>query len=306
MVSPTLPYTETATTIDAIGPDLLQNIVAKLPGTSFTSAACVNRSWNILCDRILSRPNLSSASSFNPSLQVAVEEVVNKVLSRPIRPHFAIASVSSLFDLQEAHQLISTRLGSQVPVITNSSCGIIGRDAVSDEFKEVLWDNGRPEAPIVLSESENGAIMLVVGFLPGLKVGIIPLLKPTEIDATLYEFVFMYRRQEYVWIDKFVIDISKFSNSVSGCQSPAAMIISCCHDNVRSLRSRHEFLYGKNCLVLLKWLSPETVIVGDSGCQFRHTAGVNGNSRNSTVNEDHVSAAVALVFVVDKNKNPDI
>lgn len=32
--------------------------------------------------------------------------MVNNVLSEPIRPHFAIASVDILFNLQEAHQLV--------------------------------------------------------------------------------------------------------------------------------------------------------------------------------------------------------
>ncbi|KAK3043229.1 hypothetical protein RJ639_002472 [Escallonia herrerae] len=76
-----------------IGEDLLQNILTRLTAASFASAASVSRSWSIVCGRILSRPKLSSALSFNFSLQVAVEEVFTKVLWEPIRPHFAIASV---------------------------------------------------------------------------------------------------------------------------------------------------------------------------------------------------------------------
>ncbi|MFS7931076.1 putative F-box domain-containing protein [Helianthus anomalus] len=75
----------TAAAIDVIGEDNLLNIFTTLPATSFASAACVSRSWNLLCQRVLSRPKLSSACSVNPSLQDAVEEVVNKVLSEPIR-----------------------------------------------------------------------------------------------------------------------------------------------------------------------------------------------------------------------------
>jgi len=50
--------------------DLLQNILEKLPAKSFASAACVNRSWNGTCGRILSHPKLCSAVSLNPSVPV--------------------------------------------------------------------------------------------------------------------------------------------------------------------------------------------------------------------------------------------
>ncbi|KAI3806969.1 hypothetical protein L1987_22889 [Smallanthus sonchifolius] len=287
MTSRTLPPSGIAATIDLIGEDLLQNIVARLPATSFASAASVSRSWNTVCDRVLCRPKLSSACSFNPSLQVAVEDVLNKVLSEPIRPHFAIASIGPSFDLQVAHQLITTKLGPQVPVITNDPSGIIGRDAFSDEFKEIQWEiteeDDDPDAPLILSESANRAIMLIVGFLPGMKVGTIPLLK--QIDEP-----------QIVMIDKFVMDIREFSTSVSGCKSPTAIIMfSDFQAGMKAVMEKMDYA-----------LSPETVIVGDSGCQFQHTSGINGSSRNITVNEEHVSAAVALVFAVDRNKPPCI
>ncbi|MFS7951191.1 putative F-box domain-containing protein [Helianthus anomalus] len=101
-----MPSTGIATTIDLFGEDLLENIIARLPASSFASAACVNRSWNLVSDRILCRPKLSSAWSINPSLQVAVEDVANKVLSEPIRPHFAIVFVGRILDKQQAHQLV--------------------------------------------------------------------------------------------------------------------------------------------------------------------------------------------------------
>ncbi|KAI7732284.1 hypothetical protein M8C21_027997, partial [Ambrosia artemisiifolia] len=121
MESQTLRQCRTATNIDLISDDLLHNIVSRLPATSFASAACVSRSWNLICGRLLCRPKLSSAYSLNPSLQAAVEEVVNKVLSEPIRPHFAIVSIDGHFDdgLGEAHRLITGALGTHVPVITN-------------------------------------------------------------------------------------------------------------------------------------------------------------------------------------------
>ncbi|KAK1413277.1 hypothetical protein QVD17_35048 [Tagetes erecta] len=272
-----------AATIDLIGEDLLHNIVARLPAISFASAASVSRSWNIVCDRVLCRPKLSSACSFNPSLQAAVEEVLNKVLSEPIRPHFAIASIGPSFDLQQAHQLITTKLGSQVPVITNDPSGIIGRDAISGEFKEIQWEvteeDDNTDAPLILPESANRAIMLIVGFLPGMKVRKIPLLKHVE-------------EPEYVMVDKFVMDIREFSTSVSGHKSPAAIIMfSDFQAGMKSVMEKMDYA-----------LSPETVVVGDSGCQFKHTNGINGSSRNTTDTEEDVSVAVALVFAVDRNK----
>ncbi|KAM0034758.1 putative F-box domain-containing protein [Helianthus debilis subsp. tardiflorus] len=70
--SETLRHYGTAATIDIIGEDLLHNIVVRLPTTSFASAACVSRSWNVVCERVLSRPKLASACSSNDSLEVAL------------------------------------------------------------------------------------------------------------------------------------------------------------------------------------------------------------------------------------------
>ncbi|KAJ0938537.1 putative F-box domain-containing protein [Helianthus annuus] len=264
-----------AAAIDIIGEDLLQSIVSRLPATSFASAACVSRSWNLLCERVLSRPKLSSACSVNPSLQEAVEEVVNKVLSEPIRPHFAIASIAGLFGfdldedeedvLEEARHLISRKLGSQVPVITNdaSSFGLIGRDALSDEFKEI---------PFKLDDGAD-IIMLTVGYLPGMKVTAIPLLEQNK-------------EPEMFMIDKFVTDIREFSTSVSGRNSPAAIIMYWDNYYIGMM----DVVEKMDCA-----LPPETVIAGDLFSEFRYT--------NET---DNAFAAVALVFAVDMNKPPGI
>ncbi|KAJ0785377.1 putative F-box domain-containing protein [Helianthus annuus] len=264
-----------AAAIDIIGEDLLQSIVSRLPATSFASAACVSRSWNLLCERVLCRPKLSSACSLNPSPQEAVEEVVNKVLSEPIRPHFAIASIAGLFGfdldedeedvLEEARHLISRKLGSQVPVITNdaSSFGLIGRDALSDEFKEI---------PFKLDDGAD-IIMLTVGYLPGMKVTAIPLLEQNK-------------EPEMFMIDKFVTDIREFSTSVSGRNSPAAIIMYWDNYYIGMM----DVVEKMDCA-----LPPETVIVGDLFSEFRYT--------NET---DNAFAAVALVFAVDMNKPPGI
>lgn len=52
--------------------DLLLNILSRLPALSFASAACVSKSWNRLCNRVLSRPKLATALSLDPSPQVGV------------------------------------------------------------------------------------------------------------------------------------------------------------------------------------------------------------------------------------------
>ncbi|KAJ0638342.1 hypothetical protein HanHA300_Chr00c0136g0717091 [Helianthus annuus] len=97
-------------------------------------------------------------------------------------------------------------------------------------------------------------------------------------------------------VDKFVTDIREFSTSVSGCKSPAAIIMfSDFQAGMKAVMEKLDYA-----------MSPETVIVGDSGCQFRHTDATNGSSRDITVNEEHVSAAVAFVFAVDRNKPPGV
>lgn len=56
--------------IDLIGEDLLHNILSRLTAESCASAACVSRSWNLIINRLLTIPNLTSALSCHPCLQV--------------------------------------------------------------------------------------------------------------------------------------------------------------------------------------------------------------------------------------------
>ncbi|KAK1436744.1 hypothetical protein QVD17_02526 [Tagetes erecta] len=261
------------TTIDHLAIDDLQNIVARLPALSFAFASCVSHSWNHVCGRVLCRPKLSSACSYKSSLQVAVEEVTSKVLSEPIRPQFAIASIGPLFDMDEAFQLITGKLSSKVPVIINRSYGIIGRDAISNEHKETAWEDNEDGARI--------GIMLTVGFVPDLKVKLIPLLKQTEAPRT-----HVVIPSQTLMIDQFITDIREFSTSISGYQSPAAvMIFSVIYADMGAVMGKMDYA-----------MSPKTVIVGECGNGFKHTA----------TKELATAAAVALVFVVDRNKPPGI
>lgn len=52
--------------------DVLHNILSRLPAKSFASAACVNKSWNCVCNSILSRPRIASACSFKASAPVSL------------------------------------------------------------------------------------------------------------------------------------------------------------------------------------------------------------------------------------------
>ncbi|CAA0831744.1 Unknown protein [Striga hermonthica] len=249
------------TEIDDLGDDLMRNILSRLPALYFAWAACVSRSWNALCNRILSSPKLSSAVSFNSSLENAVDEVMDKVLSEPIRPHFALASIGPLFSLQSALELIDAKLGSRIPLIVNVSEGIIGKDAHTEQFVEVLWEvteeqEGQPP------EETNRGIILTVGFLPGLKALIVPLL---------------YKKKEPqdLLIDDFVMSIREVASAVSDSAAPAGVILFAGRKaNVKPILQKigSPFLYR---------------------CHRRS---------NNTSLPDSTSAAVSLVFARDRNK----
>ncbi|KAL7139393.1 hypothetical protein ABFS83_09G047700 [Erythranthe nasuta] len=146
--------------IEDLGDDIILEILSLLPAKSFASAALVCRKWNVICNCILSSPKLSSAVSLNPSLEEAVNEVVDKVLSEPIRPHFALASIGPSFVLQEALLLIERKLCSKIPIIVSVAEGVIGKDVLTDKFVEVQWTE----------HTVTCGIILTVGFLPGVTV----------------------------------------------------------------------------------------------------------------------------------------
>ncbi|KAG8496523.1 hypothetical protein CXB51_007640 [Gossypium anomalum] len=264
----------------AVNDDILQNILFRLPASSFASAACVSKSWNKVCDRVLTCPKLASALSLNPSLPDAVKEALDKVLSKPIRPQFAIASIGLQFSLEAAHQIITERLGSKVPVVTNAACGIIGRDAITNTMREVRWHMIPAEDGSVSRESEefNRGIVLIVGYLPGLKVDSIPLLRPKmEHRVTM--------------VDRFMMDIRNYTVSVSGSVIPAGVIM---------FGDQHIDLTP--VLAELDCVMPEeTVIVGEASSRFVCKTARNSEEYNPDL---YFFDAVALVFAKDKNKPP--
>ncbi|XP_061953779.1 F-box/LRR-repeat protein At5g63520-like [Populus nigra] len=262
------------TSFASINEDLIQNILKRLPALSFASAACVSKSWNQICNQILYKPKFASAFSLNPDAKVALEEVVNKVLSEPIRPHFAIANViGSGFDLSGRLNFLATKLGFQIPIIVSCTSGIMGRDAVTDEHREVMleeyWVDGESNAYI--------GIILTVGFLPGLKVDAIPLFQPRKGCRA-------------AMVDNFVMDIKDYATSISGCASPVGIIMF--GDEDADQKPVMEKLDHA--------MSSDTIIIGDERAQFLYRNGV--ESRNDYESSEYFSAAVALVFARDRDK----
>ncbi|KAF8390668.1 hypothetical protein HHK36_025195 [Tetracentron sinense] len=282
-----------------IGDDLLRNILSRLPALSYASAACVSRSWNHLCNEILSRPKILSALSLNPRLEVAVKEVLDKVLSEPIQPHFAIACIGQGFSLKKTHQLVRARLSTRIPIITSEAPGIIGRDALSNEFKEVQWeedDSGLNEEIHNLPANVNRGIILIVGFMPGLKVNAIPLLLSKE------------ELPQVSMIEKFVMNIKDYTASASGCTSPTGILMfGDQRSDLKPVLDKLDFA-----------LSAETVILGnESGC-FLYSNGddsrIVGGGRayilcentEEQIYQNCKCGAVALVFARDRDKSQGI
>ncbi|XP_061988160.1 F-box/LRR-repeat protein At5g63520-like isoform X1 [Rosa rugosa] len=263
--------------------DLLHDILARLPAPSFASAACVSKSWSRTCTLILSRPKLASALSLNPSLQVAWEEVTQKVLAEPIRPHFIIANVGSGFRLVDVNKLVKERFGSRAPFVVSTANGILGRDVVTCEIKEVQWDSVSSDVSdddaSVPAEDGSYGIVLTVGFVPGLKVDAIPLLSTSVKEC------------QEVFIDKFVMDIKDYTASVSDCTAPVGIIMF--GDGYTNMRP---------VVDALDYVMPEeTVIVGDEKGRFLYRS--ENESRNVCGTATSFSVAVALIFARDRQNS---
>ncbi|CAI9106773.1 OLC1v1005992C2 [Oldenlandia corymbosa var. corymbosa] len=265
---------------DVLGADLVNNILSRLPAKSFAFAACVNHFWNSICSRILSVPKLSTAISLNPSLDGAVNEVMEKVMSEPIRPHFVIASVGPAFSVDRAHDLIKRRFGSSVPVVTSLSNGIIGRDAITNEFKEVEWEvvenDEDPEGDLL----PNEGILITVGYLPGLKVTLVPM-PSFDRDAK--------GKKAALLIDEFVMDIRKCAFTTPAMTPSTIILFSDLTTDMRPVLQKLEYVFPG-----------DTVILGEGS--RRHCYRSNWITRV----HEHDPAIVALVFLKDGNKPPGI
>jgi hypothetical protein len=206
-----------------------------------------------------------------------VKEVVNKVLSEPIRPHFAIVNIGSGFDSNKILRLIRRRLGFNIPVVVTMNNGVIGRDALTNEFKEVKWGalfSGIGDEEYATNINEG--MVLTVGYLPGLKVEAIPLLRPPKTP-------------QEPCVDNFVMAIKEYSASVSGRQFPVGVIL------FGDASSDMKLVVEK-----LDYAMPtDTFIVGDErGCSL---FGYGNDSRNVCGSRGYIEA-VALVFAQDRNR----
>ncbi|XP_077226697.1 F-box/LRR protein isoform X2 [Tasmannia lanceolata] len=254
----------------SIGEDVLQNILSRLPALSYARATCTCRTWNRVCHRVLSRPKLLSALSLKPNLQDAVEEASDKLLSEPFQPHFAIAFVGRKFSLRETHELIRAKMGTRIPIVTSCSQGIIGRDALTNELKEVSW-NVHPSVG-------EGGIVLIAGFLPGLKVAAIPLIRSKE------------KSQQGPIVKSFLSNIKSYTESVSNSTSPMGIVMIADHSSdIRSVLEQMDYTLGG-----------ETIITGDVNGYFLFSSG--DKDGPGIADGD----AVALVFAKDRDKPDDI
>ncbi|XP_009359522.2 F-box/LRR-repeat protein At5g63520 [Pyrus x bretschneideri] len=250
--------------------DILQNILGRLPGVAFAAAACVNTTWNKNCSHMLSRPKFASALSLNPDLHNAIDEVLAEIFSKPIRPDFVVAYIGTNFSLEETHQLITEKIGSGIPIITNRAMGLIGTDVETRNLREVNCAHGNSAR----NPEINGGLVVSVGFVPGLKVEIFPLPSPRHAPHLLM-------------MEHFVRDILSYS----GPLPPSCMMM---------FGDKH---FDMNLVVAaLDAIMPDkTAIVGDASASFMYTR------RNETGNYSSdlfYSAGAALVFVKDQHK-PD-
>ncbi|KAF8029844.1 hypothetical protein BT93_E2306 [Corymbia citriodora subsp. variegata] len=262
----------------SVGEDVLESILRRLPAATFASAACVSRSWHWVCKRILSRPKLASALSLNPCAQIALQEVVDKVLSEPICPHFAIINVGNNMNMTDALEYIGRKLGTGTPMVISADSGIIGVDVITNQVKEVEGD--------IDSDSNNAeqGIILTVGFVPGLKVDVVPLLHLEEVN------------EDRLMVDKFIMDITEYSVAVSGCSTPVGVIMF--GDGAAEIKSAAE---------KLDYAMPlEAAIVGDEKGNFEYRSANDSRYISAIGPQNYTTSAVALVFAKDRHKCPGL
>ncbi|KAL1204002.1 F-box/LRR-repeat protein [Cardamine amara subsp. amara] len=259
--------------INSMNEDLLNNILLRLPAKSFAFASCVNRSWNRVSNRILSRPKLISAFSQNPDKIRAGEEVLDKVLSEPIRPHFVIANIT-YGNMEETLRLITERVGSRVPIIVSIVSGILGKEACNNKAGEVKELAAINDGMTVVTQF---AILLTIGYLPGMKVDVIPAIQAKgESEAAIG--------------DKFVMDIRNYVSLVSDHAVPTCLIL-----------FGEDTHATESILRKLDYAMPaETIIVGDQKGEFLHKCG--NESRSVQLDKDDTRVLAGLIFARDRHR----
>ncbi|KAJ0238245.1 F-box/LRR-repeat protein [Hirschfeldia incana] len=252
--------------IASMNDDLLQNILRRLPAKPFAFASCVSRSWNIVCNHILSLPKMVSAFSRNPDQLKAVEEAIDKALSEPIRPDFVIANVTC-GNMEDTLSLITKRVGTRAPVVVSLVAGILGKEACNDKAVEVKHDD----------TSHSFAILLTVGYLPGINVDVVPVIQAKEESEAMIG-------------DKFVMDIRNFMSEVSDHAAPACLM-----------------LFGEDThatepiIRKLDYAMPaETIIVGDQKGEFLHKRA--NEVRTIQLHKDESRVLAGLIFARDRHR----
>ncbi|XP_024007419.1 F-box/LRR-repeat protein At5g63520 [Eutrema salsugineum] len=263
-------------TFFVVSDDILGNIISRLPAKSFAAAACVNHVWNRVSDLILSRPRLASGLSVAESPEIAVDEALEMALSKPIRPHFAIAFVGLQFPIEEMHNRITSKIGANTLLITSAALGIIGVDSTTNELEEVNWEY-EGDAPNTGDDMYRG-ITLVIGFVPGLKLNVFPMLRTkSEPQVTM--------------VDKFISDVRDFTASVSGDANRDPIGITLFGDHCRNVKPILAEIDTK--------ISRETIMIGDVHNFFVCTNAAILNVDTNLYTLD----AVALVFARDNQNN---
>ncbi|KAF2579570.1 hypothetical protein F2Q68_00004049 [Brassica cretica] len=205
----------------SVSDDILTNIMSRLPAKPFAAAACVNHLWNRISNRILSRPRLTSGLSLAESPEIAVDEALEMALSKPIRPHFAIAFVGLHFPIEEIHNRIASKIGANTILITTASLGTIDADSITNELEEMKWEDD--EDAVITDDDMYLGVTMIIGFVPGLKINVVPLLHTnTEPQVPM--------------VDEFISDVRDFTVLVAGNTNPDPVGIMLFGDHCRNLK----------------------------------------------------------------------
>ncbi|KAF8089517.1 hypothetical protein N665_0503s0016 [Sinapis alba] len=256
--------------IGSMNDDLLQNILQRLPAKPFAFASCVNRSWNSVCNHILSRPKMVSAFSRNPHQLKAVEEALDKALSEPIRPDFVIANITC-GNMQDTLSLITGRVGSRLPVIVTIVDGVLGKEACNDKAAEVNRFDHMHTSPSFF------AVLLTIGYLPGIKVDVVPVIQAKESEAMIG--------------DKFVMDIRNFVSEVSDHAAAPSCLMLFGEDTHATEPIIRKLDYA---------MPAETIIVGDQRGEFLHKRA--NELRNVELHKDESRVLACLIFARDRHR----
>lgn len=252
---------------NCLGEDVINDIIKRLPAKSVASAACVCRSWRNQAAKILCTPKLMSALSQNQRLEAAMDEILEKLLEKPIRPDFAIAFAGQKFSLSRISSLLKKNLGSRIPIIACFAPGIIGPDAITKEQKEVKWrqpvfETSKTARRRIIAEQHG--LVVTIGHFPGLHIEAVPLRNSFVEDE----------------VESFVASLVNYASSLSNDSHPLMMILLADpRANIRHmLESLDEGLHGN------------TVIVGGLAAEHEGACLSFNNRENSKVVDEYQSS----------------